>query len=64
MKGDVNYQKVAEQVYLAAECDKVSKGLGYPTHAKTMAKHVIMGKTFDPMKPELYVKSFPIHSMA
>ena len=63
LKGDVNYQAVAEQVYRAADCDKVSKGLGYPTHKATMIKHTIMGREFDPTKPEAYVKSFPINSM-
>lgn len=63
LTGDVNYQAVAEQVYLAADCDKVSKELGYPTHNATMIKHTIMGREFDPNKPEAYVKSFPINSM-
>jgi nitrate/nitrite transport system substrate-binding protein len=63
LKGNVNYQSVAEQVYLAADCDKVSKGLGYPTKNAPMIKHTIMGRDFDPTKPEAYVKSFPINSM-
>jgi nitrate/nitrite transport system substrate-binding protein len=63
LKGNVNYQSVAEQVYLAADCDKVSKGLGYPTKNAPMIKHTIMGREFDPTKPEAYVKSFPINSM-
>ena len=63
LKGNVNYQAVAEQVYRAADCDKVSKDLGYPTHKATMIKHTIMGREFDPAKPEAYVKSFNIHSM-
>ncbi len=63
LEGDVNYQAVAEKVYLAADCDKVSKELGYPTHNATMIKHTIMGREFDPNKPEAYVKSFPINSM-
>jgi nitrate/nitrite transport system substrate-binding protein len=64
LKGDVNYQSVAEQVYLASDCDRVAKELGYPTHKSTMARHVIMGKEFNPEQPEAYVKSFKIHSMA
>lgn len=63
LKGDVNYQAIAEQVYLAADCAKVSKDLGYPTHTTTMIKHSIMGQEFDPAKPDAYVKSFKIHSM-
>jgi nitrate/nitrite transport system substrate-binding protein len=64
LKGDVNYKSVAEQVYRAAGCDKIEKELGYKTHASTSMKHVIMGKEFDPAKPEEYVKSFKINSMA
>jgi len=64
-KGDVDYQSISEKVYLAAECDKIAKDLGYKTHNKTYQKHVLMGgKVFDPSKPEEYLKSFPIHSMA
>jgi nitrate/nitrite transport system substrate-binding protein len=64
LKGDVSYKAVAEQVYRAADCDRIAKELGYPTHTATMMKHVIMGKEFDPGQPEAYVKSFTIHSMA
>jgi nitrate/nitrite transport system substrate-binding protein len=60
----VNYKTVAEQVYRAADCDRIAKSLGYPTHQSTMTKHVIMGREFDPNAPEAYVKSFTIHSMA
>ena len=44
LKGDVNYKSVAEQVYRAADCDRIAKELGYATHQSTTAKHVIMGK--------------------
>ncbi|HYM37894.1 MAG TPA: CmpA/NrtA family ABC transporter substrate-binding protein [Nitrospiraceae bacterium] len=64
VKGDINYQLVAEQVYLAAGCDRVAKELGYPAHNATTMKHTIMGRAFDPSQPEAYVKSFKIHSMA
>jgi len=64
VKGDINYQSVAEQVYLAAGCDRVAKELGYPTHNATTMKHIIMGKAFDSSQPEAYLKSFKIHSMA
>jgi nitrate/nitrite transport system substrate-binding protein len=64
LKGDVNYKAVAEQVYRAADCDRIAKELGYPTHQATSMKHVIMGREFDPGNPDAYVKSFKIHSMA
>ncbi|HET8721258.1 MAG TPA: CmpA/NrtA family ABC transporter substrate-binding protein [Nitrospira sp.] len=64
LKGDVNYKTVAEQVYRAADCDRIAKELGYPTHQSTSLKHVIMGKEFDPNNADAYAKSFKIHSMA
>jgi nitrate/nitrite transport system substrate-binding protein len=64
LKGDVNYKSVAEQVYRAADCDRIAKELGYKTHGSTSTKHTIMGKAFDSDQPEAYVKSFKIHSMA
>jgi nitrate/nitrite transport system substrate-binding protein len=60
LKQDVDYQKIAEQVYLAADCGKLMKELGYDTPASMMKTHVIMGKAFDPAKPREYIESFPI----
>jgi nitrate/nitrite transport system substrate-binding protein len=64
LKGDVNYKSVAEQVYRAADCDRIAKELGYPTHQATTAKHTIMGREFDSNNADAYAKSFKIHSMA
>jgi nitrate/nitrite transport system substrate-binding protein len=61
--GDLDYRKVAEQVYLAAECDKISRELGYSAHEQTYAAHTVMGRVFDPAQPEDYVRSFAIHSL-
>ena len=61
---EFDYQKVAEEVYLATQCAEISKELGYKSHDETATTHVIMGKTFDPMKPEEYVKSFPISNLS
>jgi nitrate/nitrite transport system substrate-binding protein len=63
LKGEVNYKSVAEQVYRAADCDRIAKELGYPTHQGTMGKHTIMGREFDATQPDAYVRSFSIHSM-
>ncbi len=63
LKGEINYEAVAEQVYLASGCDKIVKELGYPTHQSTMMKHTIVGCVFDPDRPKVCVKSFKIHSM-
>ncbi len=63
LKGEVNYKAVAEKVYRAADCDRIAKDLGLPTHNATVMKHTIMGKEFDPGQPDAYVKGFKIHSM-
>jgi nitrate/nitrite transport system substrate-binding protein len=60
IKGDVDYKAVAEQVYLATDTAKLMKeaGLTPPTSASKSFK--VMGKEFDPGKPEDYVRSFAI----
>ncbi len=58
--GDIDYKAVAEQVYLAADAKKVMEDLGYDAPDVTYKSHTIMGKTFDPAKPEEYVQSFAI----
>ncbi|MBA56293.1 MAG: nitrate ABC transporter substrate-binding protein [Pseudomonadales bacterium] len=60
IEGDVDYKTVAEQVYLASDCEKIMKDLGYTAPSKTYANYTIMGKEFDYTKPEEYVKSFAI----
>ncbi|HEX9812678.1 MAG TPA: CmpA/NrtA family ABC transporter substrate-binding protein [Burkholderiales bacterium] len=60
VKGDVNYRQIAEQVYLAAECGKYMKELGYTPPATTYEKYTVMGKVFDPAQPDAYAKSFKI----
>ena len=57
---DIDYKAVAEQVYLAGDCAKIMKDLGYDAPEVTYKSHTIMGKTFDPAEPEAYVKSFAI----
>lgn len=57
---DIDYNDIAERVYLAADCRKLMNELGYEAPDRTYRKHVIMGKTFDPAKPTEYVESFPI----
>ncbi|SMF08724.1 nitrate/nitrite transport system substrate-binding protein [Alteromonadaceae bacterium Bs31] len=60
VKGDVDYKKIAEQVYIAADAGKVMKDLGYDAPDKTYQNYEIMGKTFDYTKPEEYINSFAI----
>ncbi len=60
IEGDVDWKGVAERVYLAADCAKVMRDLGYEPPAETYKSHVIMGKTFDPATPDAYLSSFAI----
>ena len=59
IKGDVDYQGIARSVFLATDAAKAMKeaGLTPPSGDK---KIVVMGKAFDPSKPEDYIKSFSI----
>ncbi len=60
VEGDIDYKGIAEQVYLASDCRKIMKDLGYEAPAETYKTHTIMGKTFDPAEPDAYVNSFAI----
>jgi len=60
IKGDVNYKQIAEQVFLATDARKRMAEMGYKAPPSNYAKHTIMGKVFDPTKPEAYLKSFKI----
>jgi nitrate/nitrite transport system substrate-binding protein len=60
IKGDVDYKGVAEQVYLAADTAKVMKEMGLTPPTTSYKSFQVMGKTFDPTKPEDYIASFKI----
>jgi nitrate/nitrite transport system substrate-binding protein len=60
LKGDVDYAAVAKQVFLATDTTKLMKEVGLMPPATTTKTFVVMGKTFDPAKPEDYIKSFKI----
>ncbi|MGE3246625.1 MAG: nitrate ABC transporter substrate-binding protein, partial [Beijerinckiaceae bacterium] len=60
IKGDIDYKKVAQQVYLATDTAKLMKEVGLKPPEATSKTFVVMGKTFDPDKPEEYINSFAI----
>ena len=63
IKTEVNYKKVAEEVFLATACRDAMRGLGYKAPEANSIKHTfVLGKTkiFDPDKPDEYLKSFAI----
>ena len=63
VKGDVNYKQIAEKVFLLTDARKHMKGLDQKVPDGAYPKFTIMGKVFDPAKPEEYVKSFAINKM-
>jgi nitrate/nitrite transport system substrate-binding protein len=60
LKGEVDYRKVAEKVFLATDARTRLAALGIAAPGSTYEHHKIMGRDFDPEKPEAYLASFPI----
>jgi nitrate/nitrite transport system substrate-binding protein len=64
IKGEVDYAAVASQVFLATDTAKLMQEVGLKPPESTSKTFVVMGKTFDPAKPEDYIKSFAIRRAA
>jgi nitrate/nitrite transport system substrate-binding protein len=64
IKGDVDYAGIAKQVFLATDTTKFMKEVGLTPPAATSKSFKVMGKEFDPTKPDEYVKSFAIKRAA
>ncbi len=60
IKGDVDYAGIAKQVYLATDATKLMKEAGLTPPTTTTKSFSVMGKPFDPAKPEEYIASFKI----
>ena len=60
VKGDVNYKQLAEQVFLLTDAKKQMKALGETVPDGAYPGFKVMGKAFDPAKPDAYVSSFAI----
>lgn len=60
IKGDVDYAKIAREVYLATDATRLMKEAGFTPPASTTKKFSVMGKEFNPAQPEAYLKSFAI----
>lgn len=60
VQGDIDYTRIAEQVYRAADCSKVMRELGQTPPEQSYRKYTIMNKEFDPAAPEAYLASFAI----
>src|SRR3954452_16484061 len=60
IKGEIDYQGIAEQVFLATDTAKLMREMGLTPPATASKSFVVMGKTFDPARPDEYLKSFSI----
>ncbi|MBV9235291.1 MAG: ABC transporter substrate-binding protein [Xanthobacteraceae bacterium] len=60
IKNEVDYQTIARQVFLATDTAKLMQEVGLTPPATTTKTFVVMGKPFDPAKPDDYVNSFAI----
>ncbi len=60
VKGDIDYARVAREVFLATDAAKIMREAGMTPPATTSKKFTVMGKEFDPAKPDAYIASFAI----
>lgn len=60
IKGDVDYQKVASEVFLATDATRAMTQAGLIAPVAGSKKIVVMGKVFDASKPKEYLDSFAI----
>jgi nitrate/nitrite transport system substrate-binding protein len=60
IKGEVDYGSVAKQVFLATDTTRLMEEAGLKAPKATSKTFAVMGKEFDPTKPEEYVASFAI----
>jgi nitrate/nitrite transport system substrate-binding protein len=60
VKGEVNYRQIAEKVFLLTDAKKYMSQAGFRPPEGAYRKFKVMGKEFDPAKPEEYVRSFAI----
>ncbi|MEY3672926.1 MAG: hypothetical protein RI904_2583 [Pseudomonadota bacterium] len=60
IKGEVDYQKVAREVFLATDATRAMTQAGLIAPVAGSKKIVVMGKAFDATKPKEYLDSFAI----
>ena len=64
VKGDVDYKKIAEQVFLLTDAKKRMKELEQKVPDGSYKKFKVMGKEFDPAAAKEYANSFAIRKAA
>ena len=60
LKADIDYAKVASDVFLATDTAGLMKEMGLTPPDPSKKTIVVMGKAFDPTKPAAYIDSFAI----
>jgi nitrate/nitrite transport system substrate-binding protein len=60
IKGEVDYASIAKEVFLATDTRKLMQEAGFTAPSTTSKGFAVMGKPFDPGKPEEYVAGFAI----
>lgn len=60
IKGEVNYRQIAEQVFLITDAKKYMSQVGFKPPEGAYRKFKVMGKEFDPSKPDEYLQGFAI----
>ncbi len=63
IKGDVSYRQIAEKVFMLTDAKKYMAQAGFKPPEGAYRKFKVMGKEFDPARPDDYVKGFAIHKM-
>ncbi len=64
LKGDVRYRDIAEKVYLLTDARRYMNQLGMNPPKENFRKFSVMGREFDPAKPDAYLDSFAIRRNA
>lgn len=64
VKGEVNYKQIAEKVFMLTDAKKQMALAGFKPPEGAYKKFKVMGKEFDPAKPDEYVKSFSINKLS
>ncbi len=57
---DTNYKDLAAQVFLSTGAASRMRDMGLSVPEDGMRAHIVLGKTFDPAKPDEYLDSFAI----
>ncbi|MEI2417965.1 CmpA/NrtA family ABC transporter substrate-binding protein [Orrella sp. JC864] len=60
VKGDIDYQKVASEVFLATDARRLMREAGLEAPEADTKGFSVMGKPFDAAQPEAYLQSFKI----